>query len=1298
MNRRAQAKQRVEAKTKTTASTSPEKLPASAGGQEPPPAAEAAQLSSAAPAEDNKPPGDDTTGEGAPTAPAEEVDQHVKIPADGPTTAAASTGDEKVQSAEQGKLHEDSALPGDQPPEENNNAEDDEDQSPVEKLDTRQQFRAKFKTREEFIEARNRQRQEAKLSKITEDGELVPWRTATPERIGRASQAIGLQLYFMFLKGSAKWLAIWVLLVSPILYIAMQDDSPDDETLEVGGLALFSLASFGEQSDKTKSGGTRRVTIFGTQYRMADVTPVLSWLAAAGAFFYFIFCVYFEKRVVASAEEELDKQAVTPGDFTVMVDFIPYELFENGRTADAGFSQVAPEYSLGAGGDEITEGDNVVREDAGGHQGHPAKNLKRRSFTRERWATFQFGAGIGKGINSNAKGADAGPGATKKKYSPTDQDEQQDGQPDKGSPHQAANKDSAPAGSFEFAGTTKQDTKLTTASTNGGKESNVDVASMAANMSGDAEQEVTTPPEDQQTDEKENNKLNSSIRTSISSLDSDIDIVPPPTNPFHRERYALELKAHFENLLVQERRKRQEEGFFTPPLDLGPPTVCDVSLARDWNGSLLQCKLQAELEQQIRDAEQDGILSEKKIEKLRKKLKKMNAKQKESGAHKIHPNTRYVMRAYVTFQLSYDKELCEYLYAKSMNHFWRLVLQANEKRFYTRPLRVLPAPEPTNILWENQDLMLKEYLLKKMAVFLLTIFILGACAVGVLQTKVAADNMAEDSSSDVCADPVMMNTAPTGSTEEPQTIPFSEQVAREFLTNVTTLHASGSGSQYGPGFTACQCDSMGLGTLVQDSELRDACETYFYDTIAVILLGVAMSLVVVVLNIVLKNILLGITSWERPATISLLEKGCVTKVFLAQFVNTALIIILLNAKPFRDVSMNLTKGDYNDYSHRWYATVGAAIALTLAINVFSPHGIDVAKSGLQRLKISCLANCCARSEQDLQGIFKPPAFEYSARCGAVLNTLFTTLLFAPGMPLILLFALGNFLLCYLADKFLVLSFCKRPPSYDEKVIKTMISWLPYAFLLHAVMGVWMLGNQEVFPSDRVSVFESTSGSVFSVFVKDVLGVTLNGGGVATTTSDDGGSATSSGSSSSTSDTTSTAAQEEDVYTASTLFSTFIDRGTRRAGLPFLCLFLLIFYYFVFSFVNLLLRNLLGIFCNAFAEAMFKPSGHGAESKVSRTGFAEDETTFMEQVELWRKAKICPGYQLKDHPEWESLLKGFVEDASLFDKGKGRKVLDEEGLEKDIEVATLETADFFEDDEEIYEDFYSSEDLTSIDDE
>jgi hypothetical protein len=68
------------------------------------------------------------------------------------------------------------------------------------------------------------------------------------------------------------------------------------------------------------------------------------------------------------------------------------------------------------------------------------------------------------------------------------------------------------------------------------------------------------------------------------------------------------------------------------------------------------------------------------------------------------------------------------------------------------------------------------------------------------------------------------------------------------------------------------------------------------------------------------------------------------KVFVVEFINTAVIIFLVNFN--LDISifnMPIIDGNYTEFSVEWYRVVGSTIVLTMLIRTVSPHIATIAQ-------------------------------------------------------------------------------------------------------------------------------------------------------------------------------------------------------------------------------------------------------------------------------------------------------------------------------------------------------------------
>eukprot|EP00392_Amoebophrya_sp_AT5.2_P006883 g6895.t1 len=138
----------------------------------------------------------------------------------------------------------------------------------------------------------------------------------------------------------------------------------------------------------------------------------------------------------------------------------------------------------------------------------------------------------------------------------------------------------------------------------------------------------------------------------------------------------------------------------------------------------------------------------------------------------------------------------------------------------------------------------------------------------------------------------------------------------------------------------------------------------------------------------------------------------------------------------------------------------AALAFP-STSLLKAYGFDVLTSVTYRL------NLLGRTEKALTAAYEPMEFDLAPRVGYLLNLLCSTVVFAPGCPVLLVFACLNLWSCFHVDKFLLLRVCKEPPQYDAECLRWALHLVFYAMLAHGLMGMWMLGNQDVFPSEHL---------------------------------------------------------------------------------------------------------------------------------------------------------------------------------------------------------------------------------------
>lgn len=200
----------------------------------------------------------------------------------------------------------------------------------------------------------------------------------------------------------------------------------------------------------------------------------------------------------------------------------------------------------------------------------------------------------------------------------------------------------------------------------------------------------------------------------------------------------------------------------------------------------------------------------------------------------------------------------------------------------------------------------------------------------------------------------------------------------------------------------------------------------------------------------------------------------VIKGFISNFINTA-IITILSSWDFGSFSPSLevvrilekmkliesgTTEDwplYKELYRQWYINTGFKIVSLVLIVIVSPH--------LLELIWMPFARCCknrkiekAKLQIELHEILEPQPFDISNHYINALTIIFVVFTFNTGMPIIASFGFLAFLMIYWCQKYMFVTWMKKPPFWNVSLIRKVIRTLPYAIFFHLVIAIITLGN------------------------------------------------------------------------------------------------------------------------------------------------------------------------------------------------------------------------------------------------
>ncbi|TMW68688.1 hypothetical protein Poli38472_006156 [Pythium oligandrum] len=470
----------------------------------------------------------------------------------------------------------------------------------------------------------------------------------------------------------------------------------------------------------------------------------------------------------------------------------------------------------------------------------------------------------------------------------------------------------------------------------------------------------------------------------------------------------------------------------------------------------------------------------KETQKLEMRLRSQNARI-ERWHHRNQENGVQAVTAFITFEEEegYHRCLTEY---PDLGLLYRL-FQPKFKRLHGKRLRFRPAPDPTDIVWENLHHPYWERLLRQAAVAFITLAVLCLSFILILLAKLQNTRLERQfGRPSSCPASVTKDDVIEDETQKLIGLVPYKVLVECYCKNVLTSHSF-----------AEMTHEVFYNPTTKTSELY--CKSWATSYVTTQALSGLSVFMVVCINILLARILNVLVTMEKHHTHSGQVVSHVVKVFLAQFCNTAILVVIINAnlnyffenKTIGFESFPILNGKYADLSPGWYNDVGVSIILTMIVNTYSPHIyviFDYVRLEAKRLMDRGFSFNYSLTKQDtqhdLEALYRGPKFDLASRYAQSLTSVFITYLFSAGMPILHLVGFMEMMMTYWADKFTFLRIARSPPLYDAKVATAAGSLLPYAVILHSLMAMWMFSNALIFQSSSDIVKQLTAENVLMI--------------------------------------------------------------------------------------------------------------------------------------------------------------------------------------------------------------------------
>ena len=270
-------------------------------------------------------------------------------------------------------------------------------------------------------------------------------------------------------------------------------------------------------------------------------------------------------------------------------------------------------------------------------------------------------------------------------------------------------------------------------------------------------------------------------------------------------------------------------------------------------------------------------------------------------------------------------------------------------------------------------------------------------------------------------------------------------------------------------------DAIALTYESSSGKAVTTCSQIFADRAFVGYIAMAVSMGIVGVNFVLKVLLVELIKSLRLKTVTAETNYTMIAIFVGQFVNTAIIVVLNNAS-FNDfdggvgpLSQIFRVGTMTDFNVAWYKTVGTLLMRAILMAGLWPL-IEFAMFWSMIAFFRCLDKnfgsdpyfTNSPSIQAYIDTWAGPIYLIHYRYATILLQIGVAFMYGTGMPLLYFYAFLAYVILFINERLLVCYYYREPPAFDEKMTMLTISlskWVPYMML---PMNFWMLGNRQIF--------------------------------------------------------------------------------------------------------------------------------------------------------------------------------------------------------------------------------------------
>ena len=178
--------------------------------------------------------------------------------------------------------------------------------------------------------------------------------------------------------------------------------------------------------------------------------------------------------------------------------------------------------------------------------------------------------------------------------------------------------------------------------------------------------------------------------------------------------------------------------------------------------------------------------------------------------------------------------------------------------------------------------------------------------------------------------------------------------------------------------------------------------------------------------------------------------------------------------------MNISPSNFEGFPRSWFLAVGMQIVSSKFIEIFSPHCFQYLYNRIQSKRRLKRAKKMLNLQHTFLKLLEPYGSDFGWFSSRVEVSLFVTMAFSSGVPILYVLSFLFSLVLFVAMKNFFVKYSKRPPLVDDSLMKFAVFILPLSTFIHLGFGLVMWSDQTIFPKEA-------QGNLIGIKLSEIVG-------------------------------------------------------------------------------------------------------------------------------------------------------------------------------------------------------------------